>query len=185
MLYLITGGVRSGKSRYAEALAEKLGEQTVLYIATLTADDDEMKRRIVRHRATRPAAWRTAEAADNVATVLSTAQEDVVLVDCLSGLVTNLVLAQEPAGEEAVIARVLEHVRELTAVITATGKTVIVVSNEVGAGVVPAYPLGRWYRDALGLANQQLARAASAVALVTVGIPQTLKGTFPEVNHDI
>ncbi|MEX2551978.1 MAG: bifunctional adenosylcobinamide kinase/adenosylcobinamide-phosphate guanylyltransferase, partial [Actinomycetota bacterium] len=104
----------------------------------------------------------------------------VVLLDCLSGFVSNLLLQKGEQAERATltaVAELLESIRE-------AANTVIVVSNEVGNGVVPPYPLGRHYRDMLGLANQKVASAADAVSLLTVGIPQTLKGTFPEVQLD-
>lgn len=181
-LILITGGARSGKSRYAEALARHLGGEDVGYVATLEPGDDEMQRRIARHRQRRPASWRTIEAPLTVAAVLREATESVLLLDCLSGFVSNILLAHEHEGEEAAIAAVLGEVARVLEAVQACGKTVIVVSNEVGSGVVPPTALGRWYRDALGLANQRVAQAADAVALVTVGIPQVLKGTLPGVK---
>ena len=181
-MYLITGGARSGKSRYAEALAWTLAEDDVLYIATLSAGDEEMARRVARHRARRPAAWRTLEASLEVPKAVAAATESVLLVDCLSGLVSNVMVKREREGETAAVDAVLSAITELVEALQQSPATAIIVTNEVGSGVVPAYPLGRWYRDALGLANQQLARAADAVCLMSVGLPQTLKGTFPEVD---
>lgn len=183
-LYLITGGARSGKSRYAEALATALGGEGVTYIATLKPDDEEMKRRIARHRARRPTSWRTVETTVKAADTLLGIDTEVVLLDCLSGLVSNLLLEHEAEGGERAIEVILDAVGELIEVAQTAGKSLIVVTNEVGDGVVPPYPLGRSYRDALGLANQQIAKAADAVSRVTVGIAQTLKGRFPEVNTD-
>ncbi|MGB3632514.1 MAG: bifunctional adenosylcobinamide kinase/adenosylcobinamide-phosphate guanylyltransferase, partial [Rubrobacteraceae bacterium] len=107
--------------------------------------------------------------------------EQVVLLDCLSGWVSNLLLAREGEGEEAVLDTVIDAVDELLAVVRESEKTVVVVTNEVGSGVVPAYSLGRWYRDALGLANQRVAAEADAVCLMAVGLPLVLKGKFPAV----
>ena len=185
-LILVTGGVRSGKSRYAEALAAHLLEQGegVLYLATLTAGDDEMVRRIARHRARRPASWRTLETPLEPATALREASETVVLLDCLSGFVSNVLLQREADGEEAVLKAVMKGVDDLISAAQAAPKTLIIVTNEVGSGVVPAYPLGRRYRDALGLANARVAAAADAAALCVVGLPQLLKGNLPEVLHD-
>jgi adenosyl cobinamide kinase/adenosyl cobinamide phosphate guanylyltransferase len=180
MVYLITGGVRSGKSNYAEALAKHFSAE-VLYIATLESSDEEMIRRITKHQTRRPKTWRTLETKFALAQTIQQCPENVVLVDCLSGFVSNVVLEHEHSGEEAVIEKVLQAISELTDVLPQTSKTIIIVTNEVGDGVVPAYPLGRWFRDALGLANQRVAKVSDAVALVTVGIPQTLKGTFPDV----
>ncbi len=185
-LILVTGGVRSGKSRYAEALVTHfLGEGTsALYLATLAAGDDEMVRRVARHRARRPAGWRTLETPLEPAAALREAPETVVLVDCLSGFVSNVLLAREAEGEAVVLEAVMSGVDDLLSAAGATPKTVVIVTNEVGSGVVPAYPLGRLYRDALGLANARVAAAADAAALCVVGLPQTLKGRLPEVSYD-
>ncbi len=180
MTYFITGGVRSGKSSYAEALAKHFADE-VLYIATLRPSDEEMKTRIAKHQARRPKTWRTLETKYNLTQSLQEASEKIVLIDCLSGFVSNILLEYESLSEEAVIEKVLQAVTKLNDVLKQTNKTVIIVTNEVGDGVVPPYPLGRWFRDALGLANQRVAKVADAVAIVTVGIPQTLKGTFPDV----
>lgn len=177
--FLITGGARSGKSSYAEVLARHFGADEVSYIATLSSSDQEMERRIQRHRARRPNSWETIEATLDLAQALQKSQHNTVLLDCLSGFVSNLVLHHEVAGEVAVLDTVLASTSKLCDVLTTLDKTVILVTNEVGDGVVPAYALGRWYRDALGLANQRMARHADAVSLVTVGLPQTLKGEFP------
>ena len=183
MIYLITGGTRSGKSRYAEALARHFGSERVSYLATLAPHDDEMRRRIARHQQRRPETWQTVESS-NLSAAVAEAKHDTLLIDCLSGFVSNVLLESEEAGEEAAVNTVLDAVAEVLETLQVSNKTVIVVTNEVGDGVVPAYPLGRWYRDALGLANQRVATVADAVSLVTVGIPQTLKGTFPEVNDE-
>jgi adenosyl cobinamide kinase/adenosyl cobinamide phosphate guanylyltransferase len=180
MTYLITGGVRSGKSAYAEATAKHFADE-VLYVATLEPSDEEMKNRIVKHQARRPEQWRTLETKVALVQSIQECSEQVVLIDCLSGFVSNVVLEHEPSGEDIVIEKVVQAISELTEALKQTSKTVIIVTNEVGYGVVPAYALGRWFRDALGLANQRVAKVADAVALVTVGIPQPLKGTFPDV----
>jgi adenosyl cobinamide kinase/adenosyl cobinamide phosphate guanylyltransferase len=180
MIYLITGGARSGKSRYAETLASHFATH-VLYIATLEPSDHEMQTRIARHRSRRPETWRTVETKFDSVQAINEGTEKVILLDCLSGFVTNLVLRYEKDGEEVVIAKVLEVVGKLIKTLEQTEKTVIIVTNEVGDSVVPEYPLGRWFRDALGLANQAVAKAADAVALVTVGIPQVLKGKIVRV----
>lgn len=181
-LTLILGGARSGKSAYAQQLAHARGGSNVLYVATALAFDDEMAARIASHRAERPAGWQTLEAAQGVGAAvtryLDTAvvRPAVILVDCLTLLATNVLLPfgemPDPrAAEEAVLAEVdqlLESVRQ-----SQTGW--IVVSNEVGMGLVPPYPLGRVYRDALGRANQRLATAAEEVLLMVAGLPWTLK----------
>lgn len=185
-LILVTGGVRSGKSRYAEALVTHYLNhgKSALYLATLTKSDPEMERRIEAHQARRPERWRTLEIPFSPSTALQESSEPVVLLDCLSGLVSNLLLKHEADGEEAVTNAVIHMVDEVTRTVRAKQKTVIIVTNEVGSGVVPAYPLGRWYRDALGLANARIAALADAVAFCVVGVPQTLKGQLPEVSLD-
>ena len=187
MKVLVTGGARSGKSRYAEALAQYFANESkseVAYIATLDASDDEMERRIAQHRSRRPARWRTVETRMGVARAVREASEEVVLLDCLSGFVSNLLLEHEDGGESAVVRAISDAVQEVVDIVKLSPKTVIIVSNEVGSGVVPAYPLGRWYRDALGMANARVARACDAAILMSVGIPQILKGTPPEVTVD-
>ncbi|MGB3682898.1 MAG: bifunctional adenosylcobinamide kinase/adenosylcobinamide-phosphate guanylyltransferase [Rubrobacteraceae bacterium] len=181
-LFFITGGVRSGKSRYAEELVESFGGE-VAYVATLEPGDEEMERRIERHKAHRPPGWRTVEATLDVVGAVAALEEPVVLLDCLSGWISNMLLTHEQNGEEAILDVVLGAIEELLAVVRASEKTVVVVTNEVGSGVVPAYPLGRWYRDALGLANQRVAAEADAVCLMVAGLPLVLKGSFPEVFH--
>jgi adenosyl cobinamide kinase/adenosyl cobinamide phosphate guanylyltransferase len=181
MTYFITGGARSGKSSYAEVLANYFSEE-VLYVATLQPSDEEMKTRIAKHQTRRPKTWRTIEVELELPRTLKNASEKVILVDCLSGFVSNLVLEHEQAGEEVVLEKVLESTTELVTILQDSAKTIIIVTNEVGYGVVPEYPLGRWFRDALGTANMHVAKVADAVAIVTVGIPQTLKGIFPDVT---
>jgi adenosylcobinamide kinase/adenosylcobinamide-phosphate guanylyltransferase len=166
-IVLFTGGARSGKSTRAEQYAGRL-ERPVLYVATAEAGDDEMRERIAMHRRRRPASWATLEAPTEVAATLITLDVGtVVLIDCLSLLISNLLLAHEPNAAAVVDAEIASliaaaHARELT---------LIVVTNEVGMGIVPAYPLGRSYRDLLGRANQQVAAAAAEVYLLVCGIP--------------
>lgn len=169
-IILFTGGARSGKSRRAEQYAARLG-RPVVYLATAEARDDEMAARIVAHQAQRPAAWRTVEAPLSPAGALRELEPGaVVLLDCLALLVSNLLLAHEDAPEGPVE-------REVAALIAAARErdlTLVAVTNEVGSGIVPAYPLGRAYRDLLGRANQQVAAAADEVYLVVCGIPVEL-----------
>lgn len=177
-IYLITGGARSGKSAFSETLAKKLGKDDVLYIATLSESDDEMKKRIARHRRLRPATWRTIE----ITTELDFGDmlEDVILLDCLSGFVSNIMLANKDIDDEALIGLVLRNVSKLTTSSRRAKKTLIVVTNEVGSGIVPDYKLGRVFRDALGLANQYVAKQADNVGFMVVGINSVLKGEFPD-----
>jgi adenosylcobinamide kinase / adenosylcobinamide-phosphate guanylyltransferase len=166
-IILFTGGARSGKSTRAEQYAAQLG-RPVLYLATAAAGDDEMRERIALHRHQRPTSWATCEEPTAVAATLTTLDTgSVVLLDCLSLLVSNLLLAHEPNAAAVVDAEIVSliataHARELT---------LIVVTNEVGMGIVPAYQLGRTYRDLLGRANQRIAAAAAEVYLLVCGIP--------------
>ena len=181
-LTLILGGARSGKSTYAEALAPKLGRK-ILYVATAEALDDEMRSRVALHQARRPSDWSTCEVPLGVGTALTTwldgTRGTVILLDCLTLLVSNVILSAcpdpgEPDGQVAWDA-VQQELDELLEAYRLLGAHLIVVSNEVGLGVVPPYSLGRTYRDCLGRANQVLAGAADRAILMVVGLPVDLK----------
>ena len=163
---LVLGGVRSGKSRYAQELGERA--ERVVFVATAQAGDDEMRRKIDRHRESRPTQWSTVE--EPVALAEAVLQHgpgcDLILIDCLTFFATNLLLAE--AGESPV--------EKLCAVLADPPCAVVLVSNEVGSGVVPAYPLGRQFRDLLGEINQRVAAIASDVVLLVAGLPLVLKG---------
>jgi adenosylcobinamide kinase/adenosylcobinamide-phosphate guanylyltransferase len=179
-LTLVLGGARSGKSTYAEALAASLGRR-VLYVATAEALDDEMLARVTSHQARRPAEWLTLEAPLNVGAALQAwpdaASADVILLDCLTLLVSNAILADETDAPDAdaAWAKVQAELDALLAAHRRLGAHLIVVSNEVGLGIVPPYPLGRVYRDCLGWANQALARVADRVIFMIAGLPVALK----------
>jgi len=173
---LILGGARSGKSDYAEKLAAGIGSR-VLYIATAEVGDQEMASRIEAHRQARPATWQTLEAPRHVGAALAAVKDrpDALLLDCVTLLVSNIILAMESEPEEAVEAAVQA---ELEAILTAQKMAdvpLVAVSNEVGLGIVPAYPLGRLYRDLLGRANQRLAALANRVVFMVAGLPMTVK----------
>ncbi len=184
-LVFVTGAARSGKSRYAENLASRMGNGgPVLYVATAEAHDEEMRERVRLHRERRPPSWATLEVRRQVAARMGEKQRDaaVVLLDCLSMLVSNILLdvtaklgadcplLQSKAVEEtdAEVGALLEWQEE-------SGSALVIVSNEVGWGVVPPYRLGRIYRDLLGSANQRVAAAASAAYLLVAGLPLALK----------
>jgi adenosylcobyric acid synthase len=180
-LTLVTGGARSGKSRYAERLIANFAAEspsaTVTYVATLEAGDEEMRRRVEAHRARRPAHWHTVEASWAVAAAVRDAPAaNPLLLDCLSGVVANHLLDAEERGEEAVLDAAANAVEELLLAIRERLAPTVVVSNEVGSGVVPVSAAGRWFRDALGWANQRLASEAGTVVLLTAGLPWPLKG---------
>ncbi len=176
-LTLVLGGARSGKSSFAQILASRLG-QRVTFLATAEAGDAEMEARIAQHRRARPEQWRTVESPRGVGEAMRTAtgDSDVVLLDCLGLLVSNLLME---VGEDwaAAEARVDAEVEGLLRAYLTGQASLIVVSNEVGAGVVPAYELGRVFRDLLGRANQRLARAADEVYWLTAGLAMEIKAS--------
>lgn len=164
---LVLGGARSGKSSYAQTLAEASGLAPV-FVATAEAWDSEMRERIVAHVAGRGAAWMTREAPyDLPAVVAEVARADrILLVDCLTLWLSNLMLR----GDDVEAAT-----RTLAALMPGLAGPVIVVSNEVGSGIVPETALGRRFRDAQGRLNQAMAAECDAVVLVTAGLPRHLK----------
>jgi len=206
-LTLILGGARSGKSSYAEKRAKELGGDSVLYVATSEAKDDEMVERVMKHRSERQPAWVTLEAPRNVAQALrprparrsrdgqaqntairqERSVEKVIVLDCVTFLVANHLM--DAAGPEddpfdapssdpfdaKIEADVIAEVEDLIAYISEEDVEMLVVSNEVGLGVVPPYELGRAYRDILGRANQILAQHADEVLLFVAGIPMKVK----------
>lgn len=176
-LTLVLGGARSGKSSHAQRLAAERGE-AVVYVATAEAGDGEMADRIAAHRAERPAHWQTLEAPRAVGAAIRSGvkQADVILIDCLTLLANNVVvpLPESVTAQEAEAALNVE-VEELLKAYAASDAEWIIVSNEVGLGLVPPYPLGRVYRDALGRANQRLAAVADEVLFMVAGLPLKVK----------
>lgn len=178
-LILILGGARSGKSAYAERLAAGLGRR-VLYVATAEARDEEMAARIAAHRAARPAHWHTLEApldAGRAVRAFAGPPPEVILLDCLTLLISNVLLAPDLSGQPpaAVERAALAEVEALLEARQHWQAPLIVVSNEVGLGLVPPSELGRAYRDLLGRANQRLAAAAGRVIFMIAGLPMELK----------
>ncbi len=179
-LTLILGGARSGKSNYAEELVKKT-EGRVLYVATAQALDAEMENRIRVHRTTRPDHWITVEAPDAVAAAVDAhiADVQVVLLDCVTLMAMNVYKtgAEEDEAAQAVAEEnLMEEIEALLRVVARSDARWVVVSNEVGLGLVPPYPLGRAYRDALGRANQRLAKFADEVVFMVAGLPIWVKG---------
>ncbi|HEY78811.1 MAG TPA: bifunctional adenosylcobinamide kinase/adenosylcobinamide-phosphate guanylyltransferase [Dehalococcoidia bacterium] len=174
-LILILGGAGSGKSTFAQQLAQQKAER-VLFVATAEAKDSEMAMRVRRHRRRRPGQWRTVEEPLELARAIGeAASHQVVIVDCLTLWVSNLLQASEahkPAEQEAAV---LDAVRGLADAYEKGEATLIMVSNEVGMGLVPPYPLGRIYRDILGRVNQLLAAKASRVYLMVAGLAIELR----------
>jgi len=180
-LTFVTGGARSGKSGFAEQLAVQGGDP-VIYIATAEPGDTEMRRRIEEHRRRRPGSWRTVEAPLDLpeAVTAALAGGGTVLVDCLTVYLSNLLLRDERIDLDAASAAAERETGRLAALCSqdgavADGSRLIIVSNEVGMGIVPDTELGRIFRDAAGRANQQLAAAAEAVYLCVSGISVRIK----------
>ena len=174
-LTLILGGARSGKSSFAEQIARE-SEKSVLFIATATAGDNEMAERISNHRAARPAEWQTLELPRGLGRNLAVPIAEVVIVDCITLLISNILVSlPENTVAELVIDKIRIEIEELIAVQVRLGGQWLIVSNEVGMGLVPPYTLGRVYRDALGWANQTLASAAQRVIFMAAGIPMVIK----------
>ena len=168
-LTLVLGGARSGKSTYAEALAESRPGPCV-YLATATAGDDEMAERIAHHRARRGARWRThEEPLDLAGALLAQSQADnTVLVDCLTLWLSNILFANLDVNN---------HCEQLVAALPQLPGPVVFVSNEVGLGIVPDNALARRFRDEAGRLNQAVAAAAQSVVFVAAGLPLVLKQT--------
>ncbi len=181
-LSLIVGPARSGKSRLAEQLAASYGDR-VVYIATLEVLDDEMRRRVADHRAARPSTWQTIEEPLHVVERLRRVTEvDACLLDCMTLWTSNLMLSCAEGTSPAAVRRVLlDAVESLIAQQRRSGIPLIIVSNEVGAGIVPEYALGRLYRDLLGEANQLLGLAADRLYATVAGHYVELKslGALP------
>ena len=167
-LTLITGGVRSGKTVFAESLVK--GASRVVYLATALSTDEEMAARITEHRARRPASWETVEEPLDLAQAVQRIAPDAALiVDCLGFWVANI-LRREAAETE-----VYSQVGRFLRAVGGRQEQTAIVTNEVGSGIVPAYPSGRLYRDVLGRVNQQVAEAADTVFLLVCGIPVRIK----------
>jgi adenosylcobinamide kinase/adenosylcobinamide-phosphate guanylyltransferase len=166
---LVTGGARSGKSRFAEARLGELAPPRWRYVATAEAGDDEMRARIAHHRARRSDDFMTVEAPSDLVGALGGVGETGVLVDCVTLWLSNLVL--DGKTDEAVLAAT----DDVAAAARAAGLPVVLVTNEVGAGIVPDNPLARRFRDLAGFVNQRLAAAADEVYLVAAGLPLKLK----------
>jgi len=186
MLTLVLGGARSGKSRYAQSLCDSAS--CVIYIATARGDvagDHEMRERIARHRADRPAEWQTVEEPIDLSQAIRKSPvEATLLIDCATLWISNLMweFREELAAEQsrlilAKIDNLIDAVRLRAERLTEAGTAgeVVIVSNEVGSGLVPEHPVARAFRDLQGFANQRLARAADNVVFIVAGLPLRLK----------
>jgi adenosylcobinamide kinase/adenosylcobinamide-phosphate guanylyltransferase len=170
---LILGGARSGKTATALAWAEALGPRR-RYVATAQAFDAEMAERIARHQAERGPGWETAEAPLEAAAALAAPGVDVVLLDCLTLWLSNLMHHDRDPETET---------QTLLAALAQAPAPVLMVSNEVGLGLVPETPLGRAFRDAQGRLNQAVAAQVGEAVFVAAGLPLTLKGAGPPLRR--
>ncbi len=171
---LILGGARSGKSHYAQQLAAELGGK-VLFVATGEGLDEEMKARIKEHKKARPQNWRTLEIPTGIGKGIEKqiGDAEVVVIDCITLLVSNLLRCEPDYPEAEKIVKV--EINELIAAMDRLDASFVIVSNEVGMGLVPDNKLGRIYRDLLGKANQLLANHATEVYLMVACLPVQVK----------
>ncbi len=169
---LVLGGCRSGKSSHALELAEKVSGDNRLYIATCVPYDGEMQDRVDRHRKERDTTWTTIETPVEIAeTILKNSRNaGVILIDCLTLWVTNLLMADKSEDE------IMSEVLQLESALEKANCPVIMVSNEVGAGIVPENSLARHFRDIAGFVNQKIAKCADTVYFTAAGIPLKIKG---------
>lgn len=187
---LVVGGARAGKSAWAEAEAARSGRR-VLYVATATAGDAEMATRIAAHRSARPRSWRTLEEPLDLSAAADAARPgDILLLDCLTLWATNRLLARIGAADveswpeqswRELETELVAAAGELLDTLAARAIDAILVSNEVGLGLVPPYPLGRGFRDLLGRVNAAVAARADPVVLMVAGLPVDLRRLRPDV----
>ena len=168
-LILVTGGARSGKSRHALTLGT--GYRRKAYLATGVSTDDEMRERIARHKRERGPKWQTLEEPLDLSTVIEQAAEDfdLILIDCLTFWISNLLLKE---GKEHLVAEKIAQLKEL---LTQRPCSFIVVSNEVGMGIVPDNSVSRLFRDLVGFANQEIAKVADQAIFMVAGFPMEFK----------
>ena len=180
-IILLLGGARSGKSRYAQEYARRNGEQ-VLFVATATAGDEDMRIRIEKHKKDRPAHWRTLEASTDIGKQIEANAGDakLIVIDCITMLVNNIFSRYDEKQFDIISDAVLEkevvaEIEHLQKCLKKVDASFLIVSNEVGLGLVPDNRMGRLYRDILGRANQMLAQTADEVFLLVAGIPMKVK----------
>jgi len=182
-LIFVTGGARSGKSTFAEKTIKKAGKD-IIYIATAIAFDEEMKQRIALHKKQRPSNWHTIEAYKNISEKLSTYKKhyDGVLLDCITIMINNIMMDEivnwdKISIKEATLIekKVVVEITNLINYIKKVDKLFVIVTNEVGSGIVPIYQSSRLFRDIAGRANQILANAADEAYLLVSSLPVKIK----------
>jgi len=171
-IVFVIGGCRSGKSSYAMQTAEKVPAEQKIFIATCVPQDDEMKRRVARHQKERSQNWVTVEAPLDLpeAILQNSRRGDVILIDCLTLWVSNLLIE---TGDEK---KIEDTIPQLIEALQKATCPIVLVSNEVGTGIVPENQLARQFRDITGWVNQAVARCANKVVWMVAGIPVTVKG---------
>ncbi len=179
-LCLVLGGVRSGKSAFAESRVAALSQGSVLYVATGVGVDEEMNERIQRHQASRPQDWSTleepVELADRLAPLLKRAgSPGAVIIDSVDVWVANLLMENQTETKQALEKTVMTEADKLLTLAADSSQAFVMVSSEVGLSLVPPEPLGRRFQDLLGMVNQKIAASASEVYLVIAGIPSKIK----------
>lgn len=187
-ILLVTGGARSGKSRFVEEQARARAGDAVTYVATARVTDPEMEARIEKHQGRRPQAWECLEAPLDAGAALVRAGHATVILDCLTFLVSNAILERGGGadGDEAsALSAAATAVDGLLEAAASRDGTLYVVTNEVGSGVVPGTPLGRWFRDAQGWANQRVAAVAARVTLMVCGLPVPVKPDATETGDSV
>ncbi len=182
---LVIGGARSGKTRYAQQLGERV--ENVVFVATAHAGDEEMCTKITRHRKERPQHWHTVEESLDLGGTIERygSGADLIVIDCLTLFAANLLAATEDFPADKSEPEIARHIDYLCRALRATPCSVVLVSNEVGSGVVPAYPLGRRYRELLGEINQKTAQLADEVVLMVAGLPLSLKSAPKAIAAEI
>jgi len=180
-IYYVTGGARSGKSGFAEKIAENHGD--VVYIATAVATDEEMENRIDIHKNSRPKEWETFEQYRDIDRILRSSDKKSFLLDCLTILTTNILMEYSldgeginPEKEKQITDVVMREIMNFVVAAKEGDKTLIVVSNEVGMGIVPEGKLSRFFRDLAGRANQLMSSLSDEAYLMVSGIPIRIKG---------
>ena len=182
-MILVTGGDKSGKSAFAEDLAKKVNGN-VLYIATAKVTDEEMEHRILKHKQRRPEYWDTLESYINLAEKIKNAEDKYccILLDCITLLLTNLIFEYSETDDVEKMDfvklenKILLELKEIAEICSASKSEIIIVTGEIGLGIVPMDKLSRYFRDMMGNVNQILAQKANEVYFVVSGIPMKIKG---------
>lgn len=180
-IILVLGGARSGKSTFAEKLAKELGGENVTYMATAQALDEEMEERIAHHKSQRPVDWETLEEPTDIyQAIQGIDNRQTVLIDCLTLYISNLLLEENSEGDLSLQQKkkleedIIENINQVLKYVKRKDIDLIIVSNEVGQGLVPSYEMGRLFRDISGRANQYISNKSDKVYFTVAGVPLDL-----------